>query len=457
MARLEPHERWPTDSYVLVSNRSGHHAGAQGRVVGHPGSNPGRATNDLMSDVRPRIILFNLYHDGHHPQHLECLLRDWARRRRRGELHLVVSERHARVSSHIPALVRDTPATTLHLVQTPAGFGDGPENVVRRERLHRRFAAHYARRLEADHLLFMYFDHAQLSLALNLRFPWPLALSGIYFRPSFHYGALEGPTWERGQRLLAWGKQVVLRAALRNPHLRTLFCLDPLAAPEIARWAVHTESVFLPEPLWIPDSPGEPSLLERELEPRRRRLVFFGSLDDRKGIRPVLDALATLPGSSQSRLALVFAGPVRGAERDELLARIERLDQTSDVQVLLHDRFVPEADVQQLLGACDLLLLTYRHHVGSSGVLIRAAAAGIPVLSTDFGLVGAQVRSHRLGLTLDANSSAEIRSALLAWLDRPDAIPFDPASARSFAAANTAEAFAETIFARLLGPNVQPL
>lgn len=251
---------------------------------------------------------------------------------------------------------------------------------------------------------------------------------------------------------MALGKQVVLRAALRNPHLRTLFCLDPFAAAHIAGWARHSECVFLPEPLWVPDMPVESSALEDAVEPGRRRLVFFGSLDDRKGIRPVLDALAALPESSQRRLALIFAGPVGSVEREELLARIAAFDANSAVQVLLEDRFVPEAQVQRLLAACDLVLLTYRHHVGSSGVLVRAAAAGVPVLATDYGLVGAQVRKHRLGLPLDATSSEEIRSALLAWLDRPDAMPFDRSSASRFAAANTAEAFADTIFSRLLAP-----
>jgi hypothetical protein len=64
--------------------------------------------------------------------------------------------------------------------------------------------------------------------------------------------------------------------------------------------------------------------------------------------------------------------------------------------------------------------------------------------------VGVQVRRHRLGLTIDATSADEIRSALLRWLERPATMPFDPAAARKFAAANTADAFAETIFSRLL-------
>lgn len=410
-----------------------------------------RPTARASSDVRSRIVLLNLYHGGHHPQHLECLLIDWARRKPRDELHVVVSRKHAEQHPHLPALVDETPNATLHLVRTPVGFGDGPENVLDRERLHRRVAAHYAGLVRADHLVFMYFDHVQLSLAFDLRFGWPLAVSGIYFRSSVHYRALGVRTRGWRERLAPLGKEILLRAALRNPHLRTLFCLDPFAAAHIARWGGHTESVFLPEPLWVPNPLPDVPTLANDVEPGRRRLVFFGSLDDRKGIRPVLDALAAMPESRQRRLALIFAGRVRGSQRDALLAHMAAFKESSHVQVLVDDRFMPEAEVQPLLAACDLVLLTYqRDHVGSSGGLVRAAAAGVPVLSTDHGLVGLQVRKRRLGLALDATSSDEIRAALLAWLEHRSAIPFDSRSAERFAAANTAEAFAKTIFSRVL-------
>jgi glycosyltransferase involved in cell wall biosynthesis len=405
----------------------------------------------------PRIIVLNLYHGGHHPHHLECLLRGWAQRKPGGELGLVVSETHARLHPHIPSLVRETPGATLYIARTPVGFGDGPENVVRRERLHKRAAAHYARLVGADHVLFMFFDHAQLSLAMDLRFPWPLAISGIYFRPSFHYRAI-GVAGQSGlDRLIAAGKQTLLRAALRNPHLRTIFCLDPFAAAYIARWTKRTESVFLPEPFWIPDTGVARWALEDVVEPGRRRLVFFGSLDDRKGIRPVLRALATLPDQLQAKLAVIFAGRIGGVDRDGLLARIAGFDGTSKVQVILDDRFIPEGEVQPLLAASDLVLLTYqREHVGSSGGLVRAAAAGVPVLSTDDGVVGIQVQKYHLGLTVDTTSTEAIRSAVLDWLERPGVTGFDPAAAEHFAAENTGERFAETIFSRLLMCHTEP-
>jgi glycosyltransferase involved in cell wall biosynthesis len=403
----------------------------------------------VVDPVTPRIVLFNLYSGGHHPQHLECLAAYWEALTPDAELHVVVSDRHVLAHPDTAARIAATPNTELHVARLPDGFEESRSSTFARDRLHGRLAAHYIRLLHPDHFVLMLFDHAQLSLAVDLRFPWPVAISGIYFRPSFHYGSLGGPPQTSGDRVKGVVKQLVLRAALRNPHLRTLFSLDPFAVPYIERWSTHTEAVVLPEPLEHRQPAAGSSLLD-DLEPDRRRLVVFGSLDERKGIGVVLDALQALPRQAQRALTLVLGGPVIGSGRVELLARLREFAAHSDVELRLEDRFIPESDVQRLLAGCDLSLLTYQRPVGSSGVLIRAAAAGIPVLATDYGVVGEQVRRHRLGIAVDTTDANSIRVVIEAWVERPETIPFDREAAAEFARQNTAELFAETIFSRLL-------
>jgi len=397
----------------------------------------------------PRIVLFNLYAGGHHPQHLGCLAAYWDALRPEAELHVVISDWHESEHRDTVARISATWRTTVHVARLPTGFEDLLAKPVSRDRLHGRIAAQYARRLEADSFLFMAVDHAQLSLAVDLRFRRPVTLAGIYFRPSFHYPALGAPVQGLRERSNEALKKVVLRAALRNPHFRFLFSLDPFVVPYIARWARHTEVVQLPEPLEHFAPAGDATPLDG-VDPHRRRLVIFGTLDERKGIGVVLDALESLPRDAQGRLALVLCGRAVGPSRDDLLARISTFAATSAVQLRLDDRFIPEADIQTLLQTCDLALLTYQRHVGSSGVLVRAASAGIPVLATDYGVVGEQVRRRRLGKAVDATDPRAVRDALVAWLDGEETIPFDPDAAAAFARENTAEAFAETIFSRLL-------
>ena len=396
-----------------------------------------------------RIVLFNLYSGGHHPQHLECLAAYWEALRPEAELHVVVTDRHVRQHGDTAARLAATPNTELHVARLPADFAEAESSSLARDRLHGRLAAHYIRTLRPDHFVFMLLDHAQLSLAFRLRFSQPVAISGIYFRPSFHYGSLGGPPQGPGDRVKGAIKQLTLRAALRNPHLQTVFSLDPFAVPYIARWSRRTEAVALPEPLDDVHARSDASLVEG-VEPHRHKLVIFGSLDERKGIGVVLDALQALPRLAQRELALILAGPAVGPGRAQLLARLERFASDSDIQLVLEDKFIPEEDVQGLLRACDLSLLTYQRPIGSSGVMIRAADAGIPVVATDYGVVGEQVRRHRLGITVDTTDADAVRRALEAWLERPEAIPFDADAAAAFASENTAELFAATIFGRLL-------
>ncbi len=57
-----------------------------------------------------------------------------------------------------------------------------------------------------------------------------------------------------------------------------------------------------------------------------------------------------------------------------------------------------------LLKRCDVVLIPYQRHVGSSGLLIWAASAGKPVITQDFGLIGALTRAYKLGQTVDTKN-----------------------------------------------------
>jgi glycosyltransferase involved in cell wall biosynthesis len=220
----------------------------------------------------------------------------------------------------------------------------------------------------------------------------------------------------------------------------------------LARWAPDTDVVPLPEPLTkYPGEKAASPLLSR-VEDGRRRLVIFGSLDERKGIAVVLEALDGLPEASRKSIALLLAGRFDDTVRREVASRIGSHG-AGEVQVIADDQRLPEESIQPLLRACDLVMITYQRHVGSSGQLLRAAEAGTPVLASDYGLVGQLVRGHRLGLTVDSTSPLEIRRAIAAWLERPEAIPFDSQQAALFAGQNTDDAFAETILSRILVPN----
>lgn len=399
---------------------------------------------------KPHVMLFDLYAGGHRLQYLQSLATYWAAHELPGRLSLVVTcaflEAHPSLAAF--ADVHRTSGIEVIPITEPVHLDDaGPLRLVRYSREQGRHLRRYVERLRPDHAVLMYFDHAQLALAFGLRFDVPVRLSGIYFRPSFHYRRFRGHRPSPKERLLNVRKRLVLRAALRNPHLAHLFCLDPFVVPDVRRLGRDGQAVVLPDGVRLRSDVGTD--VDWPVDPRRKVALLFGSLDRRKGIFQVFEAVQRLPERDQRRLALVLAGPIEDPDRDRVLRELHALKTRTPLQVMLDERFIPDEEIQVMIRRADLVLLTYQRHIGSSNVLVRAAMAERPVLATDYGLVGALVRARRLGQTVDAGSPEAIAAALSAYLADPSAVPFSPENACRYAEANTAEAFARTILARV--------
>lgn len=401
------------------------------------------------------LMLFDLLTGGHHAQYIGQLAEHWARRNAAGRLNIVVPpglvEKHARLGD----ILRSRTDARLVPVREPLELAEGGapsqlRNILQHGRLLRR----YVERLRPDHCLLMYFDQVQLPLALGLRFDFPVRFSGIYFRPSFHYGTISGAASTPRERAAGARKRTLLWAALRNPHLSHLFCLDPLVAPFVPgkRWDVRVVA--------LPDGVESRAPTRTPLETRaawgidtgRSVLLFFGSMAARKGIYQVIEALKLLPAEYQRQLALAVIGAAAGGDEARLEQAVSCLRTQTAVQVAADYRFVADDEIPDAFAAADLVLLPYQRHVGSSGVLVRAALARTPVLGSDYGLVGEQIRRHALGKAVNSGSATALSIALRDWLREPASWPFDAGRAGQFAAQNTAEGFARTILDGILPP-----
>lgn len=408
-----------------------------------------------MADA-PHILLFELYAGGHQLQYLLALADFWTRHALPGRLTIAVPRDFVETRPWLADFAAERAEAGVHLapIDEPLELGaSGLLTLLGNDLASGRVLEAVVRRHRPSHVALMALDHLQVSLARGLDLPEPVAVSGIYFQPSFHYGALgqAAETWQERVRRLR--KAVTLRLALRNRHLRHLFCLDPYVVPHIRRMTRRVEVVHLPD--GIPAAPPPDADVARRLraeldvEPGRRLLLLFGSLARRKGTFELLDAVEHLPADLARMAAVAFVGRVHDDERAAVGARLAATRAASAAQLLLHDAFVPESDVQRYFEAADLVLLPYQRHVGSSGVLIRAAAAGRPVLAQDYGLVGAHTRRHGLGRTVDTTDAAALANALAGYLAAPAAYPCDAAGMQAFADAHTAERMAATFFRHL--------
>ncbi len=401
------------------------------------------------------LMLFDLYAGGHHGQYVRQLAAHWGAKAPPGRLDVVVSSAFGAAHPDVARLAERYAASGVRLVpidETVRLRAAGPLRLARNALEHGRLLRRYVAALRPDHVLLMYFDHVQLSLAANLRFDFPVRLSGIYFRPSFHYAHLNGVAPGTKEKLRSLRSTVQLRAALRNPPFDTLFCLDPFAVPYVQDLPTRVQAVALPDGIEQAAPSVAPSQVRKALgvEPGRAMLLLFGALDRRKGLFALLDAFSRLSDDACRRACLVLAGCVVDADRAALRAAINALQKAKPAQLILRDAFVPEDDIQDLMRAADLVLLPYQRHIGSSGVLVRAAAAQTPVLGADYGLVGALIRTRRLGLAVETTDPRALAHGLETCLAQPAHTLFDAAEAARFAGENTAELFSETIFRRLL-------
>ena len=122
----------------------------------------------------------------------------------------------------------------------------------------------------------------------------------------------------------------------------------------------------------------------------------------------------------------------------QLLVRAQQISQSLPLQIISNIQYLPEKDIQSYFQISDAILAPYQRHVGMSGILVRAAAAQKPVLSSDFGLMGEITRLYELGLTVDSSIPAQIAEGLCRFLQTNPINLCNPNKMNQFAQMNQA-------------------
>ena len=388
-----------------------------------------------MTDRPALLVMPN--EGSHQGEYLLWVVRAWAATRRGRPLVVAaprsVFEREPRLTSQIAATGGAVRAADF----PPDAPGSALANLLA---LHRwdPLAALVGRERPSDAVL-MSFDHFVAPLAARRPLPAPTRLHALTLRPTLHYAEIGSPARGGAERARRLAKRTVTAAALRHPALRTVLTLDPTATEPLARLG-PARAVPVLDP--VPE--GEPTLDPAAVRaslgvPADRVLVVLpGRVDERKGAPVLFDAVAQLPDEVARRLAVVVAGRIALADRGPFDASAERAGRRAGVVVC--DERLDDGALASFVAAADLVALPYDRHVGSSGFLLRAAGAGVPVLTQSYGLMGHLVRRHRLGWETEVTRDALARTLAVAAAD-PRA-PFDPEAARRFARVRTPDAFA---------------
>ena len=404
------------------------------------------------SQSADRIMLFELAIYGHHAVYIRHLVRYWCDRSLSGHFYLVVTAQFVAECADIVAIAQDYPnakvsflpltaAEEATLTQNPSSF------IQRKARAWQEWnlMCTYAKRLQATHCFLASFDFFQWPFLFAQKPPCPI--SSIYFKPTFHYASFPGYEPTLKSRIQQWQEKALLSAIFRQPYLHRLLCLDPFAVEALNQKQTQKKAVALADPVEAYPSQSSPSELRSQLNIDSERIVFllFGELTDRKGIEQVLEAIALLSSDLCQQLCFLLAGRCDLETQRRFQSKIVQVRQLKPVQIIEQYGFASQKTVQAYFQLADIVLAPYQKHVGMSGILLQAAAAQKPVLSSDYGLMGELVRRYQLGLAIDSTQPAELAAALSKFLQVSPESFYSAEKAQQFVQQNTVEKFANTI------------
>jgi len=392
-----------------------------------------------------RVLVFEPDHSGHHFNYLRLLL---------PALTKLGVEVIAAVAEDAPG--RDEFRT--HLRQLPPGVAISPTlryptgGPMRAAMQSREMLMIALRRLRPDHVYIPYADGlTQIVGALDgwrgAAFPGTIEIEALLMRGGFAY-----PSQGLKSRV---SKLATLACVGLSPWSRLHF-IDPVAFEFIKQRGgqLAHRSRLMPDPVEVPH-------VRNKAESRRllgipmggRYIGCFGVLDERKGTDLLLKAFASADLGESDNLLLIgrLSPAIRG-----LLDQINT-SQGSRRQIITLDRYATDEELQLGLSACDLVATPYPRHIGSASIVIRAAAAGRPVIAGDFGWMRAVVPRFQLGWTCDVSDLALFaRSIRLALDASSNFAPSDVAQrfARFHSPANFAAAWTSRLRERLSLPQL---
>jgi glycosyltransferase involved in cell wall biosynthesis len=185
--------------------------------------------------------------------------------------------------------------------------------------------------------------------------------------------------------------------------------LDTWVYNNLRGTASTTEYRLIPEPV-------EPLPQVDSKEARRllgipvdgRYVATTGLMEPRKGIDLLLRAFARAKLQEDDRLLLI--GKMHKAIRDLISREYQSLLNAG--RIVIVDRYVSDFELGCGFMAGDVLVIPHPRQVGSSGTLVRAAAARRPIIVSKFGWVGWVTQHFELGTTVDVTDPMAFGTAI---------------------------------------------
>jgi glycosyltransferase involved in cell wall biosynthesis len=385
-----------------------------------------------------KTLIFDLEINGHHTDYLLCLIKVISQKKieDRAFVFVLPEEFGVRLTSYqqlyLPELSQNISFDYINTVKTQQIKASAQ---ISRSASEWQLYNEKAREHCINEGFLMYFD---LFLWGCIRGEKPaVPTSGILFRPSWG-NSYSTEDWKARIKNLV--KLWRLKTALRKSGINTLFTLDTLAVEKLNSKITGVKFSPIADPVEH-YSQIRLSLPELSCSTEKKKLLIFGHLDGRKGIIETINAIATLSESDQRKICLIVAGPLQNDIRTTFYALKSQLK--GNLEIVDFDQEFQFDQIQQLFDSADLILASYQKHIGMSSVIIRAAIAEKPILSSDFGLMGDYILKYELGKTVDSGNIKAIAAGIKKYLD--EGIPYNRSSQKLVVDTNSPEAFTDVI------------
>lgn len=139
-------------------------------------------------------------------------------------------------------------------------------------------------------------------------------------------------------------------------------------------------------------------------------VTCVGGLNVRKGVDILIRAFRDSISQAPTNSLLFVAGKTDSRVRAELESSTEL---RRGRRIIWINRHLSNEEFALSFPASDVVACLYRRHYGSSSLIIRAAAYGRPVLSSEFGWMGRTTRQFNLGWTVDESDQEMVVARLI--------------------------------------------
>jgi glycosyltransferase involved in cell wall biosynthesis len=142
-----------------------------------------------------------------------------------------------------------------------------------------------------------------------------------------------------------------------------------------------------------------------------RVVLFFGAIAPYKGLDVLVEAFRRLV-SKNPAYRLVVAGQPKGG-CGGYLQGVQRAvaEQCAPGQVLQKVGYIPDCEMEVYFKAADVLVLPYRA-IYQSGILFLAYRFGLPVVASDVGSFGEDIRNAGAGLVCQPENPEALKESI---------------------------------------------